>query len=87
MLDVLSKDWVEGILLTCLDLKVNVAMAVLRFTECHLVVELCLLEGLLMRSHHRLNEFLGHSHSCVSLLSFTILSVVLSFLLEVLGRV
>jgi hypothetical protein len=52
MLNVLSKDWVEGILLTCLDLKVDVAMAVLCFTESHLVVELCLLEGLLVRIQH-----------------------------------
>jgi len=57
MLDVLSKKGVEGFLRILIDLEVDVSMTVLGFTECHLVVELSLVQSLLVRSHDLLDEF------------------------------
>lgn len=57
MLDVLSKKGVEGFLRILIDFKVDVSMTVLGFTECHLVVELSLVQSLLVRSHDLLDKF------------------------------
>lgn len=52
MLDVLGKDWVEGILLICFNFKVNVTVTIFGLAESNLVVKLCLLECLSMGNHH-----------------------------------
>ena len=57
MLDVLSKKGVEGFLRILIDLEVDVSVTVLGFTECHLVVELSLIQSLLVRGHDLLDEF------------------------------
>ena len=87
MLDVLSKEGVEGFLRILIDFKVDVSMTVLCFTKCHLVVELSLIQSLLMCGHDLLDEFwcqLSHRLFGQFLLP---LSFILCLFLKLHGRI
>lgn len=87
MLDVLGEKWVEGLLLVSFNLKVYVAMAVLGLTICYLIGEVSFAHGLLMSRKYLLNEVLSQVSDRLSFQALFPFSILLCFLLKVIGMV
>jgi len=87
VVDKLIKDFREGFLLFNLDFEIDVTMAVLGFTESHLVVKLGLFERLIVSRDDILNQFFSQLLSCITLQFLFLFSVLLCLLLEVLSVV